>query len=331
MVFLIRMRKIYYVPLISFAAVIAVLLHFLFSARIETVVEGRIYRSAQPSAAALEKIIKEKGIRTILNLRGFLKDESWHLEEQEVAGRYGVQLHHITLSPNDLPEYAKLIRIIDLLSSSPKPALIHCRRGIDRTGLVSALALAMENDASLPELKRQFSWRYGVLPFYRSAGPYFFSQYEQWLSRSGRMHSRESLLYWITHDYIDGNANLQFWIDRVNGAEFNSEDKRFSVPEGSKKIIIEGWAFDARTRAPVDDLSITIDSGIVSKADVGYNRPDVAKFFGLGEAYYRGFFAGWKAEFQRDGIGAGCHRIFLSRAKPQHDMVHIPTGFQICL
>ncbi len=327
------MRKRYYVflSLVALAAALAVLLHFLFAARIETVVEGRIYRSAQPSAAALEKIIKEKGIRTILNLRGFLKDESWHLEEQEVAGRYGVQLHNITLSPNDLPEYAKLVRIIDLLSSSPKPVLIHCRRGIDRTGLVSALALAMENDAPLRKLKRQFSWRYGVLPFYRSAGPYFFSEYEQWLNRSGRSHSRESLLYWITHDYMDGNANLQFWIDRVNGAEFNSVAKRLSVPEGSKKIIIEGWAFDARTRAPADDLSITIDSRIVSKADVQYNRPDVAKFFGLGEAYYTSFFAGWKAEFQRDGIGAGCHRISLTHSPIGRDIVHIPTDFQICL
>ena len=107
--------------------------------------------------------------------------------------------------------------------------------------MVSALALALEADPPISELKKQFSARYGVLPFYRSIGPYFFSMYEDWLKKNNHNHSRDRLLYWARHEYRDYFGNLESWIDEVNGiprAEF--KQGKGMIPNNAKDIVDQG-------------------------------------------------------------------------------------------
>jgi len=302
--------------------------YIFFSSRIDTVVGGKVYRSSQLPGDLLEKFIKDKGIKAIINLRGSSKDK-WYVEESDICKKYGVKLFDIEMSPNDLPDFGKLTNTLDILLTSEKPILIHCHKGIDRTGLVSALALAIEKDPSLSEVKKQFSWKHWVFPFYRSAGPYFFSKYEQWLNTTERLHSKKNLLYWINNEYLDSHNNLKFWIDHVNGRMF-PKDKRLSIPGNSKKILIDGWAFDARSNSPVKNLYLVIDSGISSKADIKYNMPGVARFFGLGDKYYNNFVVGWEAEFERDTIPDGCHKISFKIIRPGSNRPVIPTENVFC-
>jgi len=51
--------------------------------------------------------------------------------------------------------------LIALLRSAPKPVLIHCKQGSDRTGLASALYLAALAKAGEPVSEEQLSVRYG--------------------------------------------------------------------------------------------------------------------------------------------------------------------------
>jgi protein tyrosine phosphatase (PTP) superfamily phosphohydrolase (DUF442 family) len=323
------LQKIFFF-IIVLSLILFAFYHVFFSPRIDTVVEGRVYRSAQLSGDLLEKIIREKGIKAIINLRGKSNDSQWYADESEISEAYHVQLYDIGLSPHDLPEYNKLINILDILLKSEKPILIHCHRGIDRTGLVSALALAIEQDTSLPELKKQFSWRYWVLPFYRSTGPYFFSKYEQWLNKTQRIHSKNNLIYWINNEYFDGQGNHKFWIDHVNGKMFD-KDKKIVISGNSKQILIEGWAFDSRTNLPVNNLYVIVDNRTQLKADFTYNRTDVAEFYGLGEKYYENFVVGWKVAFQRDTIPDGCHKISLKIVKSGSTSLDIPTENTFCI
>lgn len=106
------------------------------------------------------KKLSKKGIKTIINLRGKSNESQWYANESSIAKKYHVQMYDIGLSPHDLPEYSKLRNTLDILLIAEKPILIHCHRGIDRTGLVSVLALAIEKDTSLSELKKEFSWRH---------------------------------------------------------------------------------------------------------------------------------------------------------------------------
>jgi protein tyrosine phosphatase (PTP) superfamily phosphohydrolase (DUF442 family) len=306
------------------------LYYLFFSERIDTVIKGRIYRSAQLSSSGLQKLIEEKGIRTIINLRGGFKDSEWHVKEREIAEKNSVRLYDIALSPHNLPEYSAIQLILDVLSRSERPVLIHCRRGADRTGLVSALALAIEQDAPFAELKKQFSWRYGVFPFYRSIGPFFFSRYEQWLERTHSNHDREALISWIRNEYVDGRGNLQYWIDGINGMTVRDRKAKVMITGAQKNIVVDGWAFDSRNKGPAVGLTVYIGKRVSSRADFLYNRPDVARHFGFGEEYYETFPVGWRAEFDTGLIGKGCHDISLKLLKSGSEPVEIPSDYEVC-
>ena len=326
-------KKIIPIGIIVAALCMLLLLSYyvFLSQKIYPVIEGKIYRSAQLSGSALEEVLKEKGIRTIINLKGKSVDSAWYANEMKIAEKYGVRLFDVRLSPNDLPKYLKLMSILDALQTAEKPILIHCHRGADRSGMVSALALALEADPPISELKKQFSARYGVLPFYRSIGPYFFSMYEDWLKKNNHNHSRDRLLYWARHEYRDYFGNLESWIDEVNRiprAEF--KQGKGMIPNNAKDIVIRGWAFDADKRKPPQGLYVTIGKSSAFKIDVTDNRPDIARFFNLGDEHYQSFIAGWEATIRREKLSPGCHEIRLRYLK-DNSTYDIPSDITLCL
>jgi len=314
--------------IISLSLLLFASYYVFFSSRIDTVVRGKVYRSSQLPGDLLEKFIKDKDIKAIINLRGSSKDK-WYVEESDICKKYGVKLFDIEISANDLPDCGKLRNTLDILSTSEKPILIHCHKGVDRTGLVSALALAVEKDPPLSEVKQQFSWRRGVFPFYQSAGPYFFSKYEQWLDKTQRTHSKTNLLYWINNEYLDSNNNLIFWIDRVNG--ILCKNKKVIIPGDSKRILIDGWAFDTCTNSSVRNLYVVIDDKTSSKADFKYNRPDVARVCNLDKKYHQNFMIGWEAEFNRTTVTDGCHRISFRIVKSGSSSLYVSTEDIFCI
>jgi protein tyrosine phosphatase (PTP) superfamily phosphohydrolase (DUF442 family) len=317
--------------IVLLTAIILSSFYYLFlSSKIYPVMGSRIYRSAQLSDKALEKIINEKGIRTIINLRGKDAESSWYADESRMAGDMNVKLYDIRLLSDELPRYRKLAAILSILQTAEKPLLIHCKRGADRTGLVSALALVLEQDPPLSEINKQFSVLYGVLPFYRSAGPAFFSLYEQWLNKTGKVHDKNTLLEWIRHEYKDRFGNLEFWVDEINTTRWNDfRRKKYAIPEHVTTINIKGWAFDASTNAPPDNLQITFGDTHSIKADFTHNRQDVARYFKLGDPYYQTFKAGWEITINKDLFPPGCHPVMLKYAAGEK-VFSIPTETTIC-
>ena len=325
-----RILKKYSIVIFVLCLVSFLYFYFFLDNRFYTVVEGSIYRSARLSDDDLEKYIREKEIKTILNLAGGHDNKDWYEKQKEITQKYNVQLHDIAISPNELPEIERIISIVRTLEHAERPLLIHCRRGVDRTGLVSAIALAMEKDPPLNEVKKQFSLRFGVFPVYRSVGPYFFEQYEKWLKETERTHSKETLLSWINDDYIDHKGNLQLWIDSVNDKIFN--DMKVYVENGKEEISIKGWAFDYKTKAyPEGIFYIKPDNKISSKAIFRYNRPDVAQYFELGEKYYKNFDVGWEALFKKNNFSKGCHTIYFQYVKDKSTIWNFDTDFKFCL
>jgi protein tyrosine/serine phosphatase len=327
-----RKKSITISIIVAALCMLLLLSYYLFlSPKIYPVIEGKIYRSAQLSGSDLEKVIKEKGIRTIINLKGKSVDSKWYANEMKIAEKYGARLFDVRISPNDLPKYLKLMSILDALQTSEKPILIHCHRGVDRSGMVSALALALEADPPISELKKQFSVRYGVLPFYRSVGPYFFSMYEDWLKKNNHNHSRDRLLYWVRHEYRDYFGNLESWIDEVDHiprGEF--KQRKGMISDNAKDIVIRGWAFDADERKPPQNLYLTIGKSSAFKLDVTDNRPDIARYFNLGDDHYQNFIAGWEATIKRDKLSPGCHEIRLKYIKDDATY-DIPSDITLCL
>lgn len=101
--------------------------------RARTVISGDSYRSGQLSAHTLEHTIDQYQIRSIINLRGANYDKRWYQEEVTVAKRKHVTHFDIALSAKRAltPEQQQALR--DIFKIAPRPMLIHCDQGIERT------------------------------------------------------------------------------------------------------------------------------------------------------------------------------------------------------
>ena len=294
-------KKIYLAVIVLSLVLLALYLIPVFF-KIRTVVDGRIYRSGQLSEYFLRKYIKENGIKTIINLRGGEgKNKSiWYSKEIEISKQFNIKYYTCRLTRN-LPQYRILNKILNILHTAERPILIHCAAGVDRAGFISALALAIEEDPPLSELKKQFSWRYGAFPFYKAIGSRFFSNYEQWLGKIHKKHSRENLIYFSNHEYVDRQRNIEIEFDIMNYSIFSKQ--KYIIPRNSNTIRIEGWAIKAK--APVETIHVVIDKRTSIKVDERYNEPDVAKDLGLNDK----FMAGFKVTLDKTAIGDGCHLV----------------------
>lgn len=122
------------------------------------VVPGELYRSGQPNARALEKVVKEYKIKTIICLRGKEKRSVKEKARELGLNLVGVQMH--ADRPPGLERLAFLLKIIsgqpfnrkdsgwlieDWLGPEqkqvqlPGPYLVHCQMGADRTGYLIAV------------------------------------------------------------------------------------------------------------------------------------------------------------------------------------------------
>lgn len=141
------------------------------SGNLYTVVEGELYRSATLSPARLEHVIETRGIRTIINLRGKAENAAWYREEARIADAANVRLVNLRWSARRELTDEQIAEFFKVLDDAPRPILIHCYSGADRTGLASALYLAVVKKASEFTAEFQLSPLYGhiSLPF----APYY--------------------------------------------------------------------------------------------------------------------------------------------------------------
>ncbi len=101
-------------------------------------VNDDIYRSGQPSADEMAFLSTAQGIRSVLNLRDN------HDDEDEV-GTLNIERYDIPLSAGSITE-DDLVTILRTVKRAPKPVLIHCRHGSDRTGAaVAACRIVFED------------------------------------------------------------------------------------------------------------------------------------------------------------------------------------------
>ena len=106
------------------------------------VLPKELYRSAQLDGPGFESEIHRYGIRTVINLRGESVGASWYDEEIRTMQTAGIKHINFRMSSKRELSFDEAKTLIALMKDAPKPLLIHCRAGADRTGLASALYLA---------------------------------------------------------------------------------------------------------------------------------------------------------------------------------------------
>jgi protein tyrosine/serine phosphatase len=143
------------------------------------ITEGKAYRSAQMDRDELEYYIKKYNIKSILNLRGENPDASWYREELEVSAKQNVKHYDIALSASREPTDKDVQRLMKIFKSAPRPILIHCKGGADRSGLVAAMWKVIVDKQPKSEAGKQLSILYGHNPIGKtSAMDHFFENWK---------------------------------------------------------------------------------------------------------------------------------------------------------
>lgn len=99
-------------------------------------VSEKLYRSAQPRAGGLSRL-HELGITTIINLRGSNRQTR---AEEKKAQALGLNYFNVELPRWGRPEDARVGRVLEIIAAPENGrVLVHCRDGVDRTGMIVAI------------------------------------------------------------------------------------------------------------------------------------------------------------------------------------------------
>lgn len=156
------MLKTAAVALLAPTAALGLYLGFLqFSGNFHAVIPGEFYRSAQPTTDRLETYVNHYGIRTVINLRGANESAAWYRNEVATAKKMGVNHVDFGMSSSSPFDSATADRLIEIMKEAPKPILIHCQAGADRSGIVSAIYSRAIAGKSEDKAERQLSLAFG--------------------------------------------------------------------------------------------------------------------------------------------------------------------------
>ncbi|HEY7552220.1 MAG TPA: protein tyrosine phosphatase [Hyphomicrobiaceae bacterium] len=117
------------------------------------------WRSAQPTPHHI-RVLKRRGLRTIVNLRGERLCGAYWLE-QAVCERRDIALVDFQIKSRAAPTREQIRAARDLFDRIEYPALMHCKSGADRVGLMSALYRLFREGAPVEQARKELSLRYG--------------------------------------------------------------------------------------------------------------------------------------------------------------------------
>jgi hypothetical protein len=171
------------------------------SFNVREVLPGEVYRVAQPGIDDIEEAAGSMKLRTLVNLRGPNPKNEWYRREVEVADRLGIRLVSLRFESFDWPPRIETLQLVDTLDQAPRPLLMHCHSGVDRSGWAAGVVRLLHGDpleaarGELSPLEGHFCDR-DECALHR-----FFDLYEGWLARSGRAHSADTFREWVRGSY----------------------------------------------------------------------------------------------------------------------------------
>lgn len=144
-----------------------------------TVIPGELYRSGQLPQGSLTEHVKHYGIKSVINLRGENTGTPWYDNEIAEAKQAHVKHIDIRLSTKRVLTKEQTQELIAAMRTAPKPLLIHCSGGANRTGLAAALYLAAIKKTDEETAEDQLSIIYGNFPRWLGSQSRMSESFEQ--------------------------------------------------------------------------------------------------------------------------------------------------------
>ncbi|MGB9711780.1 MAG: dual specificity protein phosphatase family protein [Dissulfurimicrobium sp.] len=174
----------FFIPILSLFSLLAILgtvylLYMEEQGNFHVITPGEAYRSAQMDRDELEYYIKKYGIRSILNLRGENTGKMWYVEELEVSREQHVAHYDISLATSRELKDDDVRKLVKIFKNAPRPILIHCQSGADRSGLVAAMWKVIVDKEPKAKAADQLSIIYGHMPVGKTtAMDHFFKKWD---------------------------------------------------------------------------------------------------------------------------------------------------------
>lgn len=123
-------------------------------------VSDEVYRSEQPNHDAFVEL-SGMGVKSVLNLRTTEKDD-------EIIGGINIKPYLVSMDAGDFID-KNIIDALKAIADAPKPILIHCRHGSDRTGVVVAMyRIVFQNWTKEEALDELMNGGYGFHTYYKN-------------------------------------------------------------------------------------------------------------------------------------------------------------------
>ncbi|HWA21169.1 MAG TPA: sulfur transferase domain-containing protein [Caulobacterales bacterium] len=173
-------------------------------------------RANQPSPKRIAHYAAQ-GFKTIVNLRG--ESEAGHyLLEREACAAAGMKLVTFQVRSRDMLSKEQVIGAKALFDEIAYPALMHCKSGADRAGIMAALYVMLRQGKRAEEAVTQLSRKYGHFREGKTGILDFF--FETYLAET---KGEKPLLDWVREDYDPAATKQKFmsqwwaniWVDKI--------------------------------------------------------------------------------------------------------------------
>jgi hypothetical protein len=202
-----------------------------------------------------------------------VNDNSASGAEEQAARAMGLDFEYLPMSMHRLPARQEMLRLVDLLEHAPRPILIHCNAGADRTGMASVL-VAMQNGQSFEQAIGQLSIRYLHVGI---AGEDVDEIFEQYIDdcRNARRPTGgwTQFKQYIEHDYWPGFYHAK--IEAGPAVPLGSDGSRLRVDV--RVTNLSGKAWPADRGHPIELAAyVTDESGrrmVLARSELGAVGP----------------------------------------------------------
>ena len=182
-------------------------------------VAGQLYRSARVKPNALDAMIQNHGLRSVLVFTGDPRGHSWFRKYQEICKARKVELYAINLRDDLAPTRKTLDRLVEVLAEAPRPLIVQGYRGIEHSSFATAVARLLDGDTPDQALNA-FGLRYGQFgePVATPLGRTLLC-YQDWLQAHDWKSTPDRFQRWARDAYLVNSFPEEQGGTRVHGHE----------------------------------------------------------------------------------------------------------------
>ena len=122
-------------------------------------ISDEMWRANQPNPRQVAEHARARGIKTIINLRG-PSTRGYYLLEKEACEAAGIELVDFQVFSRDTPTVETIMAAKAMFDGMTYPALMHCKSGADRAGIMSAFYMIFRQGQPVHVAAQQLSKKY---------------------------------------------------------------------------------------------------------------------------------------------------------------------------